>query len=287
MSDFFDNLKQNYLRGQFASESENLLFEGLDFLWEQRYLYKYSNADNGIDNLFNSQIYFNSPVKFNDNKDCSTKLLRCSKELALDILKRSLESAHKKKYSLEQIQKLNNQNHIKGELFSSAFEATKKAMIEKVRVTCFSTKYLNELMWAHYADSYKGVCIEYDGYGLIRHFNSTPKAPSFLRVKYIENLKPVILNGDDNKGKLISWLAYKSEYYSYEDEIRRLFTNHDNVPNPLPIPASCYSAIYLGTRISSENREKVLQHVSEKKSWVKVYNIELDDDLRISCSRIH
>lgn len=59
---FFDELKQKYLRGEFTSESEKLLFEGLDFLWEQRYLYKYSNADKGIGNLVKSQIYFNSPV---------------------------------------------------------------------------------------------------------------------------------------------------------------------------------------------------------------------------------
>ena len=43
------------------------------------------------------------------------------------------------------------------------YEPALKEFVSKLTVTCFSNSgWDNPLMWAHYADSYSGICIEYD-----------------------------------------------------------------------------------------------------------------------------
>jgi hypothetical protein len=34
-----------------------------------------------------------------------------------------------------------------------------------VGIYCVSTNYDDVLMWSHYADSHKGICLEFDGFG--------------------------------------------------------------------------------------------------------------------------
>src|SRR5690606_705982 len=125
------------------------------------------------------------------------------------------------------------------------------------------------------------------GYGLIRHFSQRPKSPSFLKVRYINNIKPIVLDGADNKGKLVSWLAYKKDDWAYEEEIRCLFMNRDDITaNPLPIPKTIYKSVYLGSDISAEDKDKILKHVADEKPWVKVYEMNMENDLTLSAKEV-
>lgn len=284
----FDDLKQKYSNNEFTSESEKLLFEGLDYIREQRYLYKYGTTEKSIENFINSVIYFNSPINFNDKRDCSLKLLTASDKYGLDILRKTLETQSHQKYTDQQIEKLyNNNDDIKYKIIPSAFEDTKRFIVSKVLVTCFASNYDNELMWAHYTNKHTGICIEYDGHELIRHLGQTPKFPIFLKVRYISNIKPIVLDGTDNKGKLASWLAYKKDDWAYEEEIRCLFMNRDDITaNPLPIPKTIYKSVYLGSDISSKDKDKILKHVADEKPWVKVYEMTMGNDLTLAAKEV-
>src|SRR5690606_666326 len=151
---FFDDLKQKYSNNEFTSESENLLFEGLDYIREQRYLYKYGSAEKSIENLINSVIYFNSPINFNDKRDCSIKLLTASDKFRLSILRKVLQTQSHQKYTDRQIENLYNNDNIRYKIIPSALEDAKKSLASRVLVTCFTSKYNNELMWPHYTDKH-------------------------------------------------------------------------------------------------------------------------------------
>lgn len=60
-----------------------------------------------------------------------------------------------------------------------------------VGVFCASTKRDDILMWAHYADSHKGICLEFDGYGtLLAHAH---------QVQYSQSRVPINPYDDDNE----------------------------------------------------------------------------------------
>ena len=43
-------------------------------------------------------------------------------------------------------------------------------LLNSYRICCFSSRYDSILMWSHYADENKGICVEYD-LGLLDHSN--------------------------------------------------------------------------------------------------------------------
>lgn len=110
------------------------------------------------------------------------------------------------------------------------FEECIKNIKNHVLVSCFSERNDSILMWSHYADSHRGVCIEFE----------TPVDECFKKVKYQEErpvlkiyniLLDIILNDLENKNDdcfqyknyfsnfLVSFYT-KSIDWSYEKEIR-------------------------------------------------------------------
>lgn len=145
---------------------------------------------------------------------------------------------------------------------------------------CFTETYTNNLMWAHYADSFKGVCIEYD----ICKLNGLDIQAQLYPVYYTKERQFSIdedslcdyIEGDrevdaisDTKGVFLQ----KADYWKYEKEWRICYTNYEldsNVVKVVPFP--CVSAIYLGPRISEENYKKVIETAIE---YQNVHNYEL------------
>ena len=58
-------------------------------------------------------------------------------------------------------------------------------LIKKFRISCFTTIPFSMLMWAHYADSHKGFCVEYD-----------IPTPDEHNINLLQNLFPVIYSDE-------------------------------------------------------------------------------------------
>ncbi|MBR3816148.1 MAG: DUF2971 domain-containing protein [Clostridia bacterium] len=136
---------------------------------------------------------------------------------------------------------------------------------------CFTEDYKNNLMWAHYADCYRGVCIQYDVKRIkdIEMFNSifpvsyTKKREFYASVDslvdYFSGEKELKAT-EDTKGIFLQ----KSEHWKYEKEWRLCFMNTDCCEESYIIqPFDCVSAVYLGPRISKTHKEKVLSVIKE------------------------
>lgn len=102
-----------------------------------------------------------------------------------------------------------------------AFDAAIKERLSKVRVACFSEKSDNQLMWSHYADKMKGICIEFDAEKIRGACKGDDK---LKKISYNEkNDKPrhdisKILNEDVEE--LIKPVTQKSVDWAYEKEWR-------------------------------------------------------------------
>lgn len=107
----------------------------------------------------------------------------------------------------------------------------------KITVTCLSASgWDNHLMWSHYTNSYKGICIEYDftklknDIGLIDKVVYNKNRP-LIKVKDLFGGKIILRQNDDGKivlddnniadeSYLISFLLKKQDIWNYEKEWR-------------------------------------------------------------------
>ncbi len=113
-----------------------------------------------------------------------------------------------------------------------------------LRICSLSRSYNNILMWAHYADSNRGCCIECE-------VTSSPDLVENVSVEYSPNIEPV-----DNLEPVLAArriLSRKLECWKYEDEVRYLkqIPKDSNKSKFLSIKIH---RIYLGIRVSSTDK---------------------------------
>lgn len=95
---------------------------------------------------------------------------------------------------------------------SAIQELHSRAITESVGIYCVSTKNYDILMWSHYADSHRGICLEFEGL-------STFMAHA-QQVHYSAERFPINPYNDSQDAMMSKALLTKSEHWSYEAEWR-------------------------------------------------------------------
>ncbi|MCZ7449586.1 DUF2971 domain-containing protein [Agrobacterium rhizogenes] len=121
-------------------------------------------------------------------------------------------------------------------------------------IACFSETWDQALMWAHYADSFKGLCIEYD-FEALR--DSLPDATSFSRISYAGRLLDIGSEIEDTN-QIAKWiLSTKHESWSYEREWRLFAPTGGNVS----FDRRAIRRVILGPRMPQHVAEHIRHHV--------------------------
>lgn len=186
-----------------------------------------------------------------------------------------------------------------------------KQISDIVYMKCFTTEPNNQLMWAHYADNNKGICVEYD-LALLNRDNLILKHifPIMYEQERLLNLDnnhisniidahkwlnyDIAQGGIDNYEPLLQTLLlflFKSKAWEYENEWRIIFTKADLYSNNytdfsnLTIDFDCATGIYLGYRINSEIKNNIIEIVDrsncnrkeQKRNSIAVYESKLSN----------
>ena len=125
----------------------------------------------------------------------------------------------------------------------------------------------NELLWAHYANSHKGFCIEYDLDKLSNNALSNYDISHVLHVSY-ENERPKVSANDSIFQIQKEVFGKKSLAWECENEVRLVFEKYGKKV----IPEDAVTAIYFGLRISLEDRQEIMKRMSGRN--VEFYQIE-------------
>ncbi|QPH40098.1 DUF2971 domain-containing protein [Pedobacter endophyticus] len=120
---------------------------------------------------------------------------------------------------------------------------------KKLRITCFTQRNDSLLMWPHYAQEHKGICLEYD-FRDVDHVR-----PLIQPVRYSDEVYKVgVLEELDTMALVCSSLV-KSSDWSYEQEWRiTTFKQGDFFPKQVSVPDPV--AVYLGSRFDQNNKEE-------------------------------
>jgi hypothetical protein len=130
-------------------------------------VYKFHKINFHLDELLiNKELWFSHQNDLNDPYDCKYSLSdACQLSLVKKSSEKLLKAIQNKTPAFQGLTPETFFEFIKPTVNSNEFIAgIYNEMFGKLmgwRVCCFTTDPLNELMWAHYADNNKGVCLEF------------------------------------------------------------------------------------------------------------------------------
>lgn len=181
-----------------------------------KFLSRYHSLDGHFDDAIREgYLWFSDPLDFNDPYDCNMQTsCDCSYEEVLSHLTQlnlKNEWRQTEGYIIERANYLYNNPSDMMELLRDADLKT----IARTGICCFSQRNDTLLMWSHYANKHKGVCMTFDmtkltSIALTLYNVEYPKVyPSYNVIRDSENFK-----------SLRFLIATKSQEWEYEDEVR-------------------------------------------------------------------
>ncbi|WP_444900478.1 DUF2971 domain-containing protein [Microbulbifer sp. VAAC004] len=149
---------------------------------------------------------------------------------------------------------------------------------------------LNDLqMWAHYANGFKGYCIDFDleklNKSIKKNLSNEEREPRLGQryVKYLQgsfpevNLKTLMedyLNGNTNSSyEILDAFNAKEHSWQYENELRLTSTKRGrHYYNP-----SCINAIYIAGNMPSWAKSNITSAIKQKNSEISLFEVTLHD----------
>lgn len=135
-------------------------------------------------------------------------------------------------------------------------------------IASLTESWNNDLMWAHYADQFYGICVRYD---FKKMLSGLPEGCSLTRVLYCD--KPLLMDSSTLRNPHISSraaLSAKSLSWAYEREWR-LFKDGRGIAQ---FPPGVATAVYIGARIGADDKAQIREMLSG--TSITVYETKVD-----------
>lgn len=204
----------------------------------------------------------NVPIIIFIRQNLNTLYAKCPKKIkgvlskevfaAFLLIVSDMESVNITEDNLADMLKLDN---VLDELYEKAVDIkdnvyipTLRTFLSKLTVSCFSVSgWDNQLMWSHYANSYAGICIEYDFnqikdvIGFIYPVEYTTERPTLslqdLGVAGFNlGSEASVRSCEPNMGAILSYLLAKNVCWNYEKEWRIINVGEENTPLFIDLP---------------------------------------------------
>ena len=247
-------------------------------------LYKYCSWNRHThDNLLESVLYFAAAAGFNDPLDmlpilnCDVTKAQVIQHMTKLFIRSGLRADEARKHAKYAATHDPSFSTLQGR--QQMAQESMDGIRRTTGVCCFSSKNDIDLMWAHYADSYCGVCVEYnipDGEALSA-VSSNPKY-SLMKIRpkkvIYTDTRPVVeaFSMDDDDTKFLN-LFTKSRQWEYECEWRMITPDYIGKVHH---KSQFLTGIILGSRISDQDEKAVRSLVGRLASRPIIYRARLN-----------
>ena len=199
-----------------------------------------------LDSLVNSELYFGSRTQLNDPFDCN---------IDISLILANLIKANDNEYT----------NLFRSFLDNRKIITNFQKHINDFGIASFSYKQDETLMWSHYADDHKGVCIQYD---ISTDFQDNltlgtaevlyePNRVSDWLSTHIKHFKDNQKNFIQNL--LLTVLNAKAPQWNYESEVRVIRT----ITGVYEVPREIMSQVIFGLQ-TTEQDKKLIRSIVNK-----------------------
>jgi hypothetical protein len=229
-------------------------------------LYKYQSIDpndpkcHTLDNLRNCHLWFSKIQDLNDPFDCaiSIKFSSTNNEL-LEFFEVYLDSLRKQGKS-DEIPKTESQYLTDGKPNSELKNLLKRRLWENDRqrlekysqwgVACLTQQLDSILMWSHYANGHKGLCLEFD-----TNYSPFHERKYLHQVNYSNSYpKLSVMDIIQSPNEFIKPVTTKFKKWKYEEEWRII---KDKGGEPLEYDPKALTAIYFGCSMPDDHKKLI------------------------------
>ena len=212
-----------------------------------------------LKSITQSTIYFSAPPALNDPTDCQINLT--------EALGRAIGSTTGKRHAL-----LTKVNH-------HELTARIERDVPTFGVWSFSIDLTNALLWSHYGDMHRGICLLYE---IPYDFVTTNEILGLSPVNYGDNplTEWLVTDLDDSLSvenacieTMKRLLAVKSAAWAYEEEARLL----RRWPGVVSVPREFLAQICFGLRTSNQDKAAV-RHACAEYSHIHLTEMMRDKD---------
>lgn len=155
-------------------------------------------------------------------------------------------------------------------------------VLDRIRISCLAGPQFcgrqkrepkivdcNPLMWAHYANNHKGICIQYR----VNPENMVDNANLIVRLLDVNYDKPFPLDGNI---PFLDSLCVKGDCWRYEKETRLIMYSRKQLSDYYSQDGYEIEAVYMGCRIEHEKRNYLKNMLSG--TGIKLYQMAFNKD---------
>lgn len=236
-------------------------------------LYKYLDADGGLNMLYNRTLMFTNVTQLNDPFDCHPAYIHLSGEMPTPY----------KGWSPEIVSWLEYNKHLQRR--------------DKTYICSLSKVHDSILMWSYY-NKHQGVCIGLEMEKTRKYLNRMTGL--FLGCPELEVQYRDVVNEPSSMKDSNDFLCYhfatKAKEWQHEQEVRlvahdpslthmRLLPYQNDNDGPIPwkevrafldIGGECFESIYLGINIDKKDKENIIKVARECNPNIKIYQMTID-----------
>lgn len=235
-------------------------------------VYKYRGVDeHSLKIITDGEIFFPSARRFNDPFDCAIGYsfddsLVVQKKWLMSMARRQhphLNRQERRKFVKDQIANIK----AKGPEHLDVVQSVLQEKRYETGIFCVAGNRTDLLMWAHYANYHKGICLGLRRAVLQRETVNQAVTRSriihSLKVDYTDQMthwslfRP--LTRENHRPFMRATLGTKSTHWAYEEEYRLAIWEHFDAS--IACGPDLVSDVILGCRISAEDEDRVLEAV--------------------------
>jgi hypothetical protein len=231
-----------------------------------------SQAQFTQDILTKSELYWASPLSFNDPFDCAPVHVlagsRVKKELAIRrIIRNGMPFLSRHEVKARTLEAMLRPPQAIEDMMSEL----QARFMANTGVCCLSTIPDNILMWSHYADSHRGICLRFTAEAKRSAYPNLDDLHFELSfpVQYSDLRPEINILWKDRTDLLEKMLLIKADFWSYEHEWRMFRSNAG--PGTHKFPSQCLDGIIFGARSTADDGKMVGKWLKDRQHPVKMY----------------
>ena len=153
----------------------------------------------------------------------------------------------------------------------------RNTLAQLITLSSFSERNDNNLMWSHYTDNYKGICVEYSK-DLIEYLQENTNFLAFAKVSY-SDYPPQVNTVESQEIKLQKMVFNKQSEWNYEQELRVVIISRNDT-DFIPINQKFIKSIYIAPKLPKALSERIVD--IGKQQGIKIYYaITMSDSYKI------
>lgn len=247
-------------------------------LCQIRKLYRYRTMESReLEDIFTKRkIFLPRPIDFNDPFECRPKILAFGNRLKRQSFLRETVNKNSplinRKTRKEKVRELDSILKSNPNIIENLYEN----FLKTTGMYCLSEKNDDILMWSHYSNGHRGLCIEFDAF-LDAALSRMMLFGQALKVNYREERPQCNLMEIGEPTEYQKALLTKSNHWEYEQEWRIIKIEPEGGPGLRDFMPEILTGVVFGALISPEDTQKAMDWISKYPTKIVLYQAIINE----------